>query len=168
MSIISRRSVTEPGTATIDETDGSISVSCKNCTQYPDPASTKCICCICEAVSVCGATDTIRLSGVKDMEISGDAAEIFCDLARLCKPIANDQKRKCVRCPRSPQAIYDSVWSEFPDMSFAKACSRIYTDSRDGPECAGCLQKTYITLSNCDVEMKRIHEKVALMVGRNN
>lgn len=168
MSIISKKKAIEPGTASVDERDGSVIISCRDCTQFPDPSSTKCISCICEAISVCGSADKIRMIGVKDTELSGDAAEIFCDLARLCRPLVKNVGRKCSGCPRSPEKIYDSVWAEFPDMSFAKACSRLYTDSRDGPECAGCLQRTYITLTNCDAEMKRIQEKMTLMAGRNN
>ncbi len=168
MSMIAKKKCIEPGTATIDEKDGSIVISCRDCTQFPDPSSVKCISCICEAISECGAASKIKMIGIKDTELSGDAAEIFCDLSRICRPVVSNTKRKCANCPRSPERIYDAVWSEFPDMSFAKACSRIYTDSRDGPECAGCLQKTYLTLANCDTEMKKIEEKITNMAGRKN
>ncbi len=166
MSIISKRSGTEPGTASLDEKDGSLNIYCKGCTQFPDPSAARCISCICEAIGACGTSEVIRLTGTREMELSGDAAEIFCDLARLCRPMAGITKRKCAGCPRSPEQIYDSVWSEFPDLSFAKACSRLYSDSGDGPECAGCLQRTYLTLTNCDAELKKIEDRIASVAGR--
>lgn len=151
-----------PGTATISETDGSLVINCKGCDQFPEPSSAKCTVCICEGLSQCGMAEKIKLLGIKDTEISGDAAELFCGLSQITLPLIScPGGRRCSRCSRSPENLMASLWEDFPDIPFATACARLYCDRNDGPECAGCLQRTYAALSNCDAQMRAVTEKAA-------
>lgn len=149
------------GQSYLDKTLSILHINCRGCERYTDCCSPDCISCMCEAIAKNGTAEKIRLESAKDTEISGRAAELVCDLARINRPLILMPKgRKCAKCPRHPEAIISSTWAEFPDPHFRNACSRLYSDRNDGPECAVCLQKTYTALNSADAEMERIRTKV--------
>ena len=39
--------------------------------------------------------------------------------------------------------------------------SRLYSDSRDGPECTVCMQKTYAILKKAEDDLSRIRTKAS-------
>jgi bacterioferritin-associated ferredoxin len=146
-----------PGSSCIDRSSGSLNIRCTGCGRFPDPASKECIECICEAVADSGTSDCIRLTGVRDTILSGKAAEFFCLLAEVRKPISfGSKKGRCAKCPRSPVQIFDSAWETFPEIPFSQIRSRLYSDSRDGPECISCLQKTYAELTASEEKMRAV------------
>ena len=143
----------------IDDSN-TLCVNCRGCDQFPDSCSQVCISCICEAIASNGTAERIRLVSSKDIEISGGTAELICSLARIRRPLLNTPKgRQCSRCPRSPMAILDATWSDFPDPDFKRACARLYSDSNDGPECIACMQRTYNAISATEKEMDSIRSK---------
>lgn len=153
-----------PGDAVL--TGNILTIQCRGCEHLPDACSQNCINCICDAIVREGTAERIRLLSGKDIDISGPSAEIFCDLAKVNRPITTiPTGRKCMKCPRSPAKVLENVWAEFPDPSFTSACARLYTDSRDGPECYACLQKTYSALMAADGEMNSIREKTSSLAG---
>ena len=149
-----------PGKAFIQEGADTLCITCRGCDQFPDSCSPVCISCICEAVSECGTADKIKLVSTKDTVISGSTAEILCSLARIRRPLLPQPSgRRCARCPKSPRAILESAWSEFPDPNFKAALSRLYSDSRDLPECTACMQRTYNAITSSEKEMEAIRER---------
>lgn len=151
-----------PGEATVLPDSDTLCIDCKGCQQIPDAGSPVCINCVCSAVFRHGTADRIKLSAGKDTEISGPAAEIICELAQIGKPVSVvPDGRKCAKCPRSPERLFDAVWSEFPDPSFGSAYARLYVDGREPPECAACMQRTYSMLKSSEDEMGKIKEKTS-------
>lgn len=150
-----------PGTGTMDRS-GNLVVNCRGCDQLPDAGSPVCIRCITAAISNVGTSDKIQLRAGKDMEISGRAAEILCDLAQLRRtsPPA-DGTRRCGTCMRSPSRVMGDAWADFPEPSFAAACDRLYGLAGDGPECASCLQRTHSALRMAEDSMGRVRDKAA-------
>ena len=161
MNFMSRkRSKDVPGQARMEEGSDTLCITCRGCHQLPDSCSPVCISCICEAISGCGVTEKIKLVSFKDTIISGSTAEILCSLARVKRPILpNAEGRRCTRCPKSPQAILESVWSEFPELNFRNACAKLYADSRDPPECTACMQRTYNAITASEKEMEAVRER---------
>ncbi|MBO4502253.1 MAG: hypothetical protein J5707_01165 [Candidatus Methanomethylophilus sp.] len=149
-----------PGKAFRSDGNDTLCITCRGCNQFPDSCSPVCISCICEGVSECGTADKIKLISTKDTIISGSTSEILCSLARVRRPLLSQPNgRRCARCPKSPQAILESTWSEFPDPNFKVALSRLYSDSRDLPECTACMQRTYNAITSSEKEMDEIRER---------
>ena len=149
-----------PGETFRPDAGDTLCITCRGCHQFPDSCSPVCISCICEAVSECGTADKIKLISTKDTVISGSTAEIMCSLARVRRPLLSQPSgRRCARCPKSPRAILESAWSEFPDPNFKAALSRLYSDSRDLPECTACMQRTYNAITSSEKEMEAIRER---------
>ncbi len=149
-----------PGSSYRVDDSNTLCINCRGCGHYPDSCSPVCISCICEAVDANGTAERIRLVSTKDTEITGGTAELICSLARIRRPlVATPGRRQCTRCSRSPDAILNTTWSEFPDPDFRKACARLYSDSRDGPECIACMQRTYNAIITAEKEMDSIRSK---------
>lgn len=152
-----------PGDASLS--NNTLTISCEGCENLPDACGRNCINCICDAIVREGTAERIRLLSGRDIDISGASAEILCDLAKVNRPITViPSGRRCLRCPRSPAKVLEGVWAEFPDPSFTSACARLYTDSRDGPECNACMQRTYNALTMAETEMRAIREKAESIV----
>ena len=150
-----------PGTACMDRS-GNLVVSCRGCDQFPDAGSPTCIRCITSAISTEGVSDRIQLKAGKDTDISGQAAEVLCDLAQLRRAtLPTNGTRRCSACMRSPVRVMGDAWADFPDPSFAAACDRLYSLAGDGPECAACLQRTHSALRMAEDNMERVREKAA-------
>ena len=155
---------TVPGTAQMNGESGSLIISCSGCGQLPDPSTPACARCICEAIASEGPAERIRLSGTRDTEISGNAAQILCGLATLSIPVVNDmQGKRCSNCSRSPSNILETAWADFPEPSIAPAMSRLYSDAGDGPECTVCMQKTYAALKKAEEDLTDIRSRASAM-----
>ncbi len=153
-----------PGTSYRTDNSSTLCINCRGCERFPDSCCPQCISCMCEAVNANGAAERIRLVSTKDTEVSGGMAEIVCSLARIRRPIITEPPcRKGSRCPRSPASILESTWADFPDPDFKRACARLYSDSRDGPECIACMQRTYNALCTCEREMDTIRGRAKEM-----
>ncbi len=149
-----------PGSSRRSDDSNTLCINCRGCERFPDSCNRACVICMCEAVLDSGTAEKIRLVSNKDVEITGATAEIICSLARIRRPLISDPSgRKCAKCSRSPSAILGSTWSDFPDPDFKKACSRLYSDSSDGPECIACMQRTFNALSVCERDMDAIRSK---------
>ncbi|MCQ2085390.1 MAG: hypothetical protein MJZ21_04505 [archaeon] len=149
----------EPGTSYIERNSEILHINCRGCSHFPDGCAPDCISCMCEAVANNGTAEKIRLESGRDVEFSGRAAEMVCNLARIRRPIIQiPTGRKCARCPRNPESIINFAWSEFPDPNFDAASSRLYSDMSDGPECTACMQRTYNAISAAKNEMEKIRK----------
>lgn len=146
------------------EGSGILTVNCRGCGQFPDVGSPVCIRCMTAFISKNGTADRIQLKAGKDTEVSGPAAEILCDLAMLNRPDYQVSGGKaCESCMRSPSKVLEAAWADFPDPSFSSVAGSLYSDYRDGPECALCLQRTHSALLSADANMEKIRKKAALL-----
>ncbi|AGI47968.1 hypothetical protein TALC_00975 [Thermoplasmatales archaeon BRNA1] len=159
------RGENRPGSASMDPS-GILNVDCRGCQQVPDAGSPVCIRCITSAIASEGNSDRIRLTAGKDTEISGDAADILCDLATMDRsPVPVSGDRRCRQCQRSPWAVMDAAWADFPEPNFAYAKGRLHSESGDMAECASCMQRTGSAISVSEESFARVKKKASSMTA---
>lgn len=146
---------------------GTLNIDCKACGREPDPRTNECIRCISAAVSAEGAGDRIILHKIRDMQITGDAAELICDLSSVMSaPVRDPDDRQCSDCPRRPSEIMEELWSGFPNPKFSECASKVWVGPGEDPECVICLQRTSMHIRNAEKGMSAIRERVADITGR--
>jgi hypothetical protein len=155
--------------ATMDEEV--LCIDCRNCNQLSDPKSMPCINCMISSISELGNAERIKLRSGRDTEISGRAAEIFCELTDVTRfsdlKVDPVRGRSCAGCEYSPERILDLVQADFPDLSFEQVRSKLMVFRPEGHECSLCLQKTYRMLDQVELSMEKIRKKVFLESERN-
>ena len=155
---VSKRNETTrmPGEAVRDPS-GILRISCDGCERSPDACEPECLKCMTDAVHRAGASERIRMTGTKDIEVTGRAAEAICLLSdavhmNVCDP----RDPGCRDCECRPSMMAEALWSTFPEPSFQAAKQVIRREKTDDPGCASCLQRTSALLLNAEVQMERI------------
>ena len=136
---------------------GILRITCDGCERSPDACEPMCLRCMTDAVHRAGASERIRMTGTKDIEITGRAAEAICLLSdavhmNVCDP----RDPGCRDCECRPSMMAEALWSTFPEPSFQTAKQVIRREKTDDPGCASCLQRTSALLLNAEVRMERV------------
>ena len=140
---------------------GAVVVHCRGCDRKPSVTDQTCIRCMVAAVSLQGDADRIRMSGGRDVEVTGRTARTVCLMSRLLSsPVEDPDRPKCSDCPRRPTLVLDAAMQDFPEPSFQRA--RVLTLKRpdDEPECAACVQMSSSIITASEEVMDRIREVV--------
>jgi len=145
-------------------------IDCRKCLQIPDIRSSDCVRCIVYNISKCGNSERIKLRTSKDVEISGIAAEILCDMAfldRSAHTISRSEKsHSCNNCEFSCVNIFNVAWQGFPDPFFESARGKLLTFRPTNRDCDICLQKTYRALDQAELGLNNIKKKVSLEAAK--
>ena len=153
-----------PGTA-CRNTSGILCIDCSGCDRRPDVCDVSCLTCITGAVHTHGASERIRMSSERDIEISGKASEAVCLLADvLHTPVCDPKSPDCEGCERRPTAVYKVLWSTFPEPSFPNARQMVRRGPNDDQNCTACLQRTSSLLDVSEKQMERV--RACLQGGR--
>lgn len=145
-----------------------ISIDCRGCGRIPDTGSKECISCIVDGISEHGCVSRIRLRTGKDIEISGTAAELFCELSliyRSARSAVNEEKGRCRSCKYSCRRIAGLAWEKFPEPDFAGARGVLMTSRTSNKVCGICIQKTYRILDQAELSMGEFYRKIAGIKG---
>lgn len=146
-----------------------LSIDCRTCPYVPEMRSSECVRCVVHWISECGNPERIRLRTSRDLEISGTAAEILCDMASLDRSISLPGPatgRSCSGCPYTYQRIIDIAWQGFPDPFFESARNALMMFRAEDPECTNCIQKSYRALDQAEINLKNIRNKVRKSIAR--
>lgn len=145
-----------------------LSINCRSCGNIPNPASSECIKCIVTEVKSKGCSSRIRLRTGNDIEISGPAAEMLCELSfvdGLSSSVKTVKGRKCKGCNYSPEKILGVARAAFPVPDFAGARGRLMSFRSADEICGICIQRTYRTLDQAELSMSELSEKITSLFG---
>ena len=158
------------GSRPISKKDGDVlSIDCRDCGRIPDAACAECIKCIVTEMNEHGYVARVRMRTGRDIEISGPAAEILCELSFIDKSssaIRIKKKGRCKSCNYSGDKIVDIAWESFPSPDFAGARGKLMSFKTGKNVCEICVQKTYRALDQAELSISEISEKVSLLSGR--
>ncbi|MFA6952678.1 MAG: hypothetical protein WCQ23_06425 [Candidatus Methanomethylophilaceae archaeon] len=150
--------------------DDVLCIDCRDCRAVPEIRSPDCIRCIVRCISQSGNAERIKLRTSRDLEISGPAAEILCELSFLDRTADNmnghNKPRSCANCEYSCDRIFDIAWQGFPDPYFESARGKLMRFRAEDQMCSTCLQKTYRALDQAELGLKNIKKKAALTAAR--
>lgn len=141
-----------------------LGINCRDCGRVPDPASAECIRCIVAEIRTHGCASRIRLRTGSDIEISGPAAEMLCELSfvdGLSSSIKTGGKRKCRSCNYSPEKILGIARESFPVPDFGGARGRLMSFRPTDELCGICVQRTYRSLDQAELSMSELSEKIS-------
>ena len=145
-------------------------IDCRGCAQIPDVKSPDCIRCMVHNISQYGNAERIRMRTGRDLEISGVATELLCDLAfvdRSSQVVGrSENNRSCSNCDYSCEKIFDLAWQGFPDPYFEAARGRLLEFRPVERECATCIQKTYRALDQSELGLNNIKKRVSVLAIR--
>ena len=150
--------------------DDTLHIECRKCKRAPNIRSSECMGCMVDCITECGNADRIRLRTSRDLELSGQAAELLCELAGIrmfAKSVHRGLKgRNCAGCEHSCERVLASAWSGFPEPSFDTARNGLMKFSPSSPACSNCIQKSYRILDQTELNMGNFRKKVSLEVAR--
>lgn len=144
-----------------------LSINCRDCGRVPDPASAECIRCIVAEIKSNGCASRIRLRTGSDIEISGPAAEMLCELSftdGLSASMKTCGKRKCRSCGYSPERILGIARESFPVPDFAGARGRLMSFRPNDELCGICVQRTYRSLDQAELSMSELSDRISSFV----
>ena len=154
----------------LEITDDTLCINCRNCRSAPNVRSSECMKCMINNIAVQGNVDRIKLRTSKDMELSGQAVEILCDIASTRRYALmlheHSHSRTCSGCDHSRRKILDLAWMGFPEPNFDTARNKLMTSNSSDPSCSLCIQKTYRTIDQAELGMENIKKKVSTEVAR--
>ncbi len=140
---------------------GAVVIRCRGCSRRPSATDQACIRCMAAAVSLQGDADRIRMSGGKDVEVTGRTAQAVCLMSLLLSsPVEDPDRPKCSDCPRRPSMVLEAAMQDFPEPSFQRARVLALKRPDDEPECTACLQMSSSILTASEEVMDRIREIV--------
>lgn len=145
-----------------------LSINCRSCGNIPDPATPECMKCIVTEIKSKGCSSRIRLRTGNDIEISGPAAEMLCELSfadNLSSPVKNVGGRKCRSCNYAPEKILNVARAAFPIPDFAGARGRLMSFRPGNEICGICVQRTYRTLDQAELSMSELSGKIISFSG---
>lgn len=149
------------------EIDGDVlSIDCRDCGRIPDAACAECIRCIITEMKKHGYVERVRMRTGRDIEISGPAAEILCELSFIDKSssvIRTKKKGRCKSCNYSGDRIIDIAWKSFPVPDFAGARGKLMSFKTGRNVCDICVQKTYRALDQAELTISELSEKALLI-----
>ncbi len=137
-------------------------IDCNGCSHQPDLCSAVCIRCAVARISALGNADRIRLRAGRDLEVSGAAAEVLCDLASLDRLVRDARGRtgiRCGGCEYAGRRIIGEAWEGFPEPCFAGARERLMRFRAEDRRCAGCIQRTYRLLDQAERGLENIRRR---------
>ncbi|MDR0524215.1 MAG: hypothetical protein LBG62_07355 [Candidatus Methanoplasma sp.] len=159
---VGRREAPRPAT---ESAEGSLRIDCRACARAPEARSNECIRCVVKAISGSGAAGKVVLRSRRDIEISGAALDILCDIAALDASAGSmpgqGSSRACSRCEYSRRRIFDMAWVGLPDPYFDEARSRLSGFSPRSEECAACARRTAWALDHAESGLDRIKKRAA-------
>lgn len=145
-------------------------IECTKCNRLPDTRSSECISCIIKCISEVGSSERLRLRTSRDVEVSGTAADILCELASVDRSVRSmsksDKTRSCNGCRCSPNYVFDRAWQSFPDPNFDMARKEMMSFRPEGRSCENCLMKTYRALDQAEYTLSGIRKKIAIEAVR--
>ena len=146
-----------------------LSIDCRDCGRIPDAACAECIRCIVTEMKKHGCVERIRMRTGRDIEVSGPAAEIICELLFIDKSssaIRTKKKGKCRSCNYSGDRIIDIAWESFPSPDFAGARGKLMSFKTGRNVCDVCVQKTYRALDQAELSISELSQKASLLSNR--
>jgi hypothetical protein len=150
--------------------EDTLCINCRDCKSAPNIRSAECMKCMVNGIAIQGNVDKIKLRTSKDMELSGQAVEILCDIAntRRYALLYHEQSssRACSGCDHSRKKILDIAWMSFPEPNFDTARNKLMTSNSSESSCSLCIQKTYRTVDQAELGMENIRKKVSTEVAR--
>ncbi len=144
-----------------------LNINCRICGRVADPAAAECIKCIVTEIKSRGCASRIRLRSGSDIEISGSAAEMLCELSfvdGLSVDMKTGGKMKCKSCGYSPEKILGIARGSFPVPDFAGARSRLMSFKSGDELCGICIQRTYRSLDQAELSVSELSEKISSLV----
>ena len=166
-SVLNNKGQKKVGSEIIDDT---LRIDCRNCRGAPNIRSSECMKCMINNIAVQGNVDKIRLRTSRDMELSGQAVEILCDIASTRRYALliqeNNRSRMCSGCDHSRRKMLDLAWVGFPEPNFDTARNKLMTSNSSEPSCSLCIQKTYRTLDQAELGIENIKKKISAEVAR--
>lgn len=151
--------------AVTSEIDGDmLKIDCRSCGNIPDTGNIDCIRCIVSKISENGCAARIRLRTGRDLEISGRAAEILCELSfidRSASSIEGNKSHKCRSCRYSCDKIVGIAWDSFPTPDFSGARGKLMSFRTTSNVCDVCIQRTYRALDQAELSISEISKKTA-------
>lgn len=151
-------------------TDDVLCIDCRCCSKVPDVRTNECMRCMVANISEYGNTGRIRLRTSRDLELSGSAAEMMCELAMLYRstiPLSISDSRSCNDCNNSCRKVMEIIWSGFPDPNFDSARGRLTSFHPSKGECNTCIQRTYRTLDQTELGFNNLRKKISMEIARN-
>jgi hypothetical protein len=156
---------------TIEDND-TLTIDCRKCLHVPEIRSSDCIRCMVGCISSHGNAERIRLRTGKDMEISGQTANILCELALLDRSVKSAdvsvRAHSCNVCDYSRVNVINVAWQGFPDPYFEAARELLMKFRAEDRECANCLKKTYRALDQAELGLKNIKKKTTIITKGGN
>jgi hypothetical protein len=150
--------------------DDILCIDCRRCNHVPEVRSNECIRCIISNLSNLGNANKVKLRTSRDLELSGSAVEILCDMASLDRSAnslsRSEKSHACSGCDHSCAKVFNVAWAGFPDPYFDAARSKLMTFKPSSRECEVCVQKTYRALDQTELGLKNVKRKAALAVAR--
>ncbi|MDR2845908.1 MAG: hypothetical protein LBV63_01340 [Candidatus Methanoplasma sp.] len=150
--------------------DDVLCMDCRSCTHVPEVRSNDCIRCIIAHISQHGNANKVKLRTSRDLELSGFAVEILCEMASLDRSSnslsRSERSHACSGCSCSCAKVFNVAWAGFPDPYFDAARSKLMNFKPSSRECEVCVQKTYRSLDQSELGLKNIKRKTALEVAR--
>ena len=105
----------------------------------------------------------------RDIEISGPAAELLCELSfvdRSSSAVNTVKRGRCRACRYSEDRIMDIAWETFPEPDFAGARGRLMTFRTGNGVCDVCIQRTYRALDQAELSMSEISRRASSLSER--
>lgn len=166
-SIAKNKNKNRSSTELIDDV---LCIDCRCCRKVPDVKTIECMRCMVANISEYGNAGRIRLRTSRDLELSGPAAEMMCELAMLCRstmPFSINDSRSCNDCNNSCGRVMEIIWSGFPDPNFDSARGRLTSFRPSKGECNTCIQRTYRALDQTELGFNNLRKKISMEIARN-
>lgn len=145
-----------------------LSINCRECGHIPDPACAECVRCIVTEIGKHGCVERIRMRTGKDIEISGAAVELLCELSFVdtSSAVHKTRKGRCRTCGYSEDRIMRIAWETFPEPDFVGARGRLMTFRTGNSVCDVCIHRTYRALDQAELSMSEISRKASSFAER--
>ncbi|MDR1690532.1 MAG: hypothetical protein LBR42_01640 [Candidatus Methanoplasma sp.] len=166
-SLFSKKGPDHAGSELADDV---LCIDCKRCSTVPDVRSVNCLGCMMHHISQHGNAGRIRLRTGRDLELSGPAAEIICEMAALHGTMDSEfsgtGKRSCGDCMNSRSKIMGMIRSGFPEPNFDSARGRLASFRPSENECNSCIQRTYRALDQTELGLNNLKKKISIEAAR--
>lgn len=150
--------------------DDVLCIDCRSCKKIPNVRSPDCMKCMVINIAEYGNAGRIRLRTSRDLEISGTAAEMMCELSMLYRSMMTSSvngNRSCGDCGNSCGKVLDILWAGFPDPNFDSARNMMMSFRPSKSECNSCMQRTYRILDQTELGFNNFRKKISLETARN-
>jgi len=146
-------------------TDDILHIDCKNCECTPDPVTVSCMRCMTDCISNHGRAGRIRLRDEMDIEISGAATDILCNLASVDRSnhiSPMERPRRHANCESSLKLVFSIAWDGFPDPHFNAARAKLDDLAVGKVICDACAQRARGAMDQSEFQMRELKKRALI------